>query len=190
MKDDASLSGYEAVFVSAGTRARALVDPLSRDQFNWKPTRERWSIGECLDHLNRVASGYVPAMESVIAAAPREGDGPCRYGWLARKFIASVSPGSRKVRTFGPMKPEPTDSSFSSLDKGKTIADFEHWIERYVTIVRDARDVDAVSVKMRSPFFRLLRLPVGAFIKAMGQHNLRHLDQAEALTSESAFPDG
>ena len=38
----------------------ALVANLADDQFTWRPGRDRWSIGECFEHLNLTAAG-VPA---------------------------------------------------------------------------------------------------------------------------------
>lgn len=182
------LVNYRRAFVASAERARSLVDPMSEDQFNWKPNPDSWSVAECIDHLNRVARGYVPAMSSKLREADRGASGPFRYGWLSRKFIESLSPGSRPLKTAGAMKPIDSRTDSSQLPKQETLGEFLALTDDFVQIVDEAKGVDLASVKMRSPFLRLLRLPIGAFIEALGQHAHRHLDQADRVVRLPGFP--
>ncbi len=176
------------MFEASAQRARILVGPLSDDQFNWKPSPESWSVGECLDHLNRVASEYVRALTAAIQKADRGASGPFRYGWVSRKFVASLSPGSRSLKTATAMKPADSGGDRSRLHKHETLDEFIRLTDGLVQIVYDADSVDLARTKMRSPFLWLLRLPVGAFIEALGHHAHRHLDQAERVVGEIDFP--
>src|SRR5580658_9400871 len=63
---------------------------LSREQFNWRPEAGRWSIGECVGHLNIVNAGDLAPLQEAIQngrARGRTGQGPFQYGFLSRKFI-------------------------------------------------------------------------------------------------------
>lgn len=182
------LADYARAFVASAERAGSLIGPLSEDQFNWKPDPDSWSVAECIDHLNRVARGYVPAMSGTLSQADRGASGPFRYGWLGRKFIESLSPESRPLKTAGAMKPGASGTDFSRLDKQETLDEFLALTDSFVQIVDEAKGVDLARVKMRSPFLWLLRLPIGAFIEALGQHAHRHLDQAERVVGLSGFP--
>ena len=189
MSSPSQLEEYVSVFAESKRRARDLAGPLSESQFNWKPSARQWSVGECLDHLNRVARGYVPAMESAVRSADRQGREPFHYGWLSRKFIASVGPGSRRLKTAGGMKPPSAGSDHSELNKDETLAEFEELTDGYIGVVREAQRIDLSAVKVRSPFLWFFRLPVGAFMEGLGGHAIRHLDQAERVTMLDDFPD-
>ena len=38
----------------------AIVADLGDGQFTWRPAPDRWSIGECFEHLNLTAAAYRP----------------------------------------------------------------------------------------------------------------------------------
>ena len=42
-------------FEQISTDADTLVTPLGQEQFVWKPGPNRWSIAECLEHMNATA---------------------------------------------------------------------------------------------------------------------------------------
>ncbi|MDX1429586.1 MAG: hypothetical protein R3282_04825, partial [Rhodothermales bacterium] len=123
-----------------------------------------------------------------IRSSNRKGNGPDRYGWLSRKFIDSVSPGSRSVKTASAMRPDAAGGGSSSLDKDETLSEFVRLTNRYIGVIRLSEGVDIGRTKLRSPFLWLLRLPIGAFMDALGQHALRHVGQAERVTKEVEFP--
>ena len=43
---------------------------LSEPQFNWRPSPEKWSIGECLEHLNVTARLYWPIIAASVVWRP------------------------------------------------------------------------------------------------------------------------
>ncbi|MDX1740310.1 MAG: DinB family protein [Rhodothermales bacterium] len=179
---------YERNYLDAKEGARGLAGQMSSEQFNWKPDPDRWSVGECLYHVNVISEGYLPVLRSALQVAHRETSGPFRYGWLARKFIDAVTPGTKPVSTAGSMKPPPAVSSRSDLDRAETLQRFEEDMTAFAVLVRESEGVDLARIKVRSPFLWLLRLPVGAFLEALGLHTLRHLDQASRVTEQSGFP--
>ncbi len=182
---------YAEAYRRAQSDLHRLTDPLSDAQFNWKPSEKAWSVGECVVHLNKVAEGYVPALEKAVAAgdAPRAAP-PFRYGWASRFFIRAVRPEARGFSTVPAMKPpEPGAAGRSQIDKARALAGLDAWTARYVGVVEASDGLDLARVKMRSPFLWLLRLPVGAFIEALGQHALRHTQQAERVTLRDGFPN-
>ena len=74
----------------------SLTHGLSEGQFNWKPESGRWSIAECITHLNIANGGDLAPLEAAIAKGRlgnRTGDGPFTYGFLSKKFVATMEPG-------------------------------------------------------------------------------------------------
>jgi hypothetical protein len=69
--------------------------PLRPEQLLWKPVPGKWSVAQCLEHLNRYGLHYLPAMQSRIDAALVGGSRPeptFRSGWLGNFLIRTVQP--------------------------------------------------------------------------------------------------
>src|SRR5688500_20391303 len=47
--------------------ARRVFGGLTKEQLNWKPSAERWSVAQCFDHLITTNSGYLPIVDDVLA---------------------------------------------------------------------------------------------------------------------------
>jgi len=174
------MTDLKTPFLESQERLHALLDGLSNEAFNAKPSEDSWSAGECVVHLNTIAKGYLPAMDAAVddPGAPR-GEGPFRYGWVSRMFIRSLRPGSRPLPTAPAMKPPAAEGLRSDIDRARAVDRFDADIDRYLALIDAAEGLDLARIRIPSPFLPLMRLPVGAFLEALGQHSLRHVLQAE-----------
>src|SRR5258708_14354150 len=90
--------------------ALELTAPLEDNQFNGRPSLKRWSIAECLSHLN-VANGLdVPQLSEGSErghAAGLTASGPFRYGFLSRTFVRFTEPPAT-IKTKAPKAYTPT----------------------------------------------------------------------------------
>jgi hypothetical protein len=50
---------------AAREKARKELEGLSETQLNWKPDKDSWSIGQCLDHLIVTDSKYILAFQQI-----------------------------------------------------------------------------------------------------------------------------
>ncbi len=182
------LTSYAAAYRQAQTDAHRIADGLSDAQFNWKPNPKSWSVGECFVHLNTMAKGYAPVFESAVTQGGPRASGPFAYGFVARKFIDAVRPGSRAIPTGGPMKPPATTGTQSNIDKTRAMASFDTYTDRLASACEEADGLDLAAIKVRSPFLKIMKLPLGAWLEAMGLHAIRHVMQAERVTQEARFP--
>jgi hypothetical protein len=77
---------------------------LSQAQLNWGPAPGRWSIAECLVHLNIAVTKTLPAFDRAIAVGRARGlvgQGPFRYGWFANWMVRSMEPPPKRLmKTF------------------------------------------------------------------------------------------
>lgn len=169
----------KAPYLEARERLEALVDGMDPDTFNKKPDPKGWSCGECVVHLNKIAEGYLPALEEAAAADGPRAEGPFRYGWVARRFVAALQPGSRKIPTVGAMKPPAATGPLSDVDGDRAMATFRADVDRFAAAIDRAEGLDLKAIRVRSPFMPLLKLPLGAFFEALGAHAVRHVAQAE-----------
>src|SRR5262247_2185116 len=64
---------FRRQFEQISADADALVTPLGEDQFAWRPGPNKWSVAECLEHMNATARSYLPAIDEGIADAIRNG---------------------------------------------------------------------------------------------------------------------
>lgn len=182
------LQDYHRQFEAIKSDARSLVSGLSDAQFTWRPEPGRWSVGQCLAHLNIIATKMLPAFERAIADGERRrqhGQGPFKYGWLDRWMLRAMEPPpKRRLRTrppFVPAAPGPVDQVFAEF-----LALHDQLIER----VRRANGLDLRRVKVRSPVNRLLRFSLGAYFGITAAHDRRHLWQARRVLERMQAEDG
>ena len=186
------LDGYAAAFRDARARAHVLTDGCTREAFNWKLAPDRWSVAECLVHLNTVHGRDLPAFQAVVdralgdPRAPRAA-GPFRYGWASRLFVRSVSPGSRPLPTMPAMRPPaPPSPAQSAHDPATVLAEFDAITDGFLALVETMDGLDVGRIRVASPFAPLFKLPLGAYVEALSQHALRHVGQAERVAAERA----
>jgi len=78
----AEVDGLLAQLRANLTLAENLTRGLSRTQFNWSAEPGRWSIAQCLGHLNRIDGGDLPRLATVVESARSQGvnaAGPFHY---------------------------------------------------------------------------------------------------------------
>jgi hypothetical protein len=181
------LAEYADLHRRSRDEAFQVAEGLDDAQFNWKPSGESWSVAECLQHLNVVAEAYLPVLEKAVADSRHRANGPFEYGFVARKMIEGVRPGGPALKTG--VKLNPSDGGArSSLSRGSVLGAFEEHVARYVAACERADGLDLARTKLRYPFMRLLRLPLGAVLQITGLHALRHTEQAEHVTQRESFP--
>lgn len=166
---------------------RRIVSGLTDEQFNWRPAPDRWSIAQCLDHLNVTGYLLLPRLEEAVhrARALRWlNDQPLRYGWVGNWFVKSMQPGPnmRKVKTPTPYVP----STRAAIDE--VLPRFGRLQDHLMSIVEEADGLDLSRIKVASPVTRLLRINVGAWFAATAAHERRHLLQAQGVKEVAGFP--
>jgi hypothetical protein len=171
---------------SAKAEGRALVAGLTHEQFNWRPAPNRWSVGECLDHLNTIRKIF-PAIDHTIEEAERRGlksTGPFRYGWWSRMVVRSMEPPPWfRMRTFPMLFPASTPLASTDV-----LRDFVDLREQFARRIRRAEGLDLQRAIVQSPVSRFVRLPLGAYFAFLLAHDRRHLWQARQVVAAPAYP--
>lgn len=177
---------FRKQFEQISTDADTLVTPLGQDQFVWKPGPNRWSIAECLEHMNATARFYLPAIDEGIADAIRNGayaEGPFKYNLIGRIFSRLMEPPAR-FRMRAPIDKMPGPER----PKRETLAGFRAYQVQYVDRLRQANGLDLSRSCVRSPFASWIRIPLGSAFASMAAHERRHLWQARKITEFVGFP--
>jgi hypothetical protein len=180
------IDDFRKQFEQISADADALVTPLSEEQFVWKPGPNRWSIAECLEHMNATARAYLPAIDEGIADAIRYGayaEGPFQYSLVGRIFSRMMEPPARfRMRAAPDKQPGP------ERPKRETLAGFRAYQVQYVDRLRQANGIDLSRSCVRSPLASWIRIPLGSAFASMAAHERRHLWQARKITEMAGFP--
>ena len=162
---------------AASARLRDLQARASDEQWTRRPGPHRWSIGECIAHLNLTSAAYVPLLRSALDEARYSGyRAPRRYrldpiGWLLWKGISY--PGKMKSKTSAPFVPS------GEQPKGQTSAEFERLQAQILALAREADGLPLHRVKIASPFDSRVRYNLFSALAIFARHQHRHLWQAE-----------
>ncbi len=164
---------------------------LSPEQFNWRPETGRWSIGECIGHLNIVNAGDLAPLRAAIESGRARGltgEGQYRYGYLSRKFIASMDvPVKNKFKAPKSYLPP------GNAEPETAIAEYARVGAELRKLAVSANGLNLARVKTEMPALpRPLRLFVkmalGARLTLLTTHDRRHLWQAEQVRRHDRFP--
>src|SRR5215213_4123 len=97
--------------------AERVFGSLSPTQLNWKPGPERWSVGQCFDHLITANQSYFPAIDNVIEGRRQSSVWqklPLLPGLWGKLLIKALDPSStRRVKApkrFLPAQSDVNDS--------------------------------------------------------------------------------
>ncbi len=165
--------------------ALELTAPLQDAQFNWRPAPTRWSISECLSHLNLTNGLDVPGITEQIErgrAAGLTGKGPFRYGFLSRLFVRSMEPGAGfKMKAPKVYKPSPDQP------KDKVVAEFISIHDRLLELISQSNGLDLARIKVPT-FISWIKLSLGQRFALLAAHDRRHLRQAWDVRKHPNFP--
>jgi hypothetical protein len=158
---------------------------LSSTQLNWKPSPERWSIGQCLDHLliaNREMASQIelklrgekPTFFEKIPLLP---------GIFGPLVVKAVSPETaRKSKNPKILEPAasnvPEDIAQKFLESQEKVAD----------AMKASDNVDLEKTIMTSPVAKFVTYSLLDGFRIAVNHGQRHLAQAKRVMEAEGFP--
>lgn len=162
-----------------------LLTNVSARQLNWQPDGgQRWSIGQCLDHVTRTAEIYSKPIGDAVAAAAPSRSTAARPNLLGRAFIWFIEPPVR-VKTPAPGTAHPA----SMFDPAPVRSEFERSLADLQSLALRAVKVDSGRARFANPFAKDRRVfNVATGIMVMLAHARRHLLQAGQVKARPDFP--
>lgn len=179
-KLNTELAEYQRQFESNRSEAADICAGLSKEQFNLHPGPDRWSIAECLLHLNVSASLYAKQIRIAVEKDRRKqhaASPPYRYGFLARWMIRTMEPPPRKRYK----SPERFNTAGSDFEMEQVLGEFTAAGKLWSEGLAAAEGLHLGKVKVASPASSWLRFPLGALFAGMAAHERRHLWQARQI---------
>ena len=172
----------------ARRRAEALVTGLTPDQLTRRPHPGKWSIAECIVHLNSTAAIVQSLMGKAIARGRRDntlGNGPFDIGVKGR-FLVWLAEPPPKIRIPAPRNVRPPARIDDPL---KLLPAFLKAQDEWERLMRESEGLDQVKIKI-GPLASPFRARLSAAMPWMLAHQRRHLWQAENVKRQivSAAP--
>jgi hypothetical protein len=179
---NAEIEGYLDQLLSLRQDAPGIIARLSDQQANWRPTPQRWSIAECLGHLNQSARESTRRVDEAIASGRANGltaSGPFSYPLWERLFVQSLEPPpSPRVRTTAALRP------VRDANPADVLREFLDWQDQFAERLRQADGLDLQWVRVKSPVLSWLRYSLGTAFRAFLAHERRHVWQARQVRQE------
>jgi hypothetical protein len=182
---DGELAEFRRQYVAAREDGQTVAGDLSPHQFRWNPVPGRWSIGQCLDHLNN-GWGVLPRIDRAMARAREQGltgSGPFRRGVFASLYIRAVEPPVRlrfpAPRRFRP-RPDPPPA--------EVLPRFAGLQDEMIARVEAARGLDLSRIRLSSPILRSFKMSLAEWFAFLVAHERRHLWQAWNVRRHPEFP--
>jgi hypothetical protein len=149
---------------------------LSNDQLQFK-NGERWSILECLEHLNLYGDFYLVEIEKQVIANPRE-TAPAKFrsGFLGNYFATLMEVKNGKITKMKSPKDKNPEKSCLSIT---VISRFLKQQDRLVGLLNQCRNVDLTKTKASISLTNLVKLRLGDTLRFYCYHIERHVLQAE-----------
>ena len=169
----------------ARARLHRLADALPAERWARRADPARWSVAECVAHLNLTARAYAPVLRAGLdEAAALGGPAPTRYrrdavGWLVSRL---VGPMPRIARwRIGRMRTPAAFVPTGDLPRDATLREFDARQDELLGFVREADGRPLDRVRVTSPFDPRARYNLFAALAMQAPHQHRHLQQAEAV---------
>ncbi len=153
---------------------------LETNQLNWKENDAKWSILECLEHLNLYGDFYLKEIESSILNTRynRPAD-EFKSGFLGNYFANSMLPKNGKItnkmKTFKDKDPRDSNLERTVIDR------FFKQQKRMLELLDMSQNVNLNKVKTGISITQLIRLKLGDTFRFVIYHNLRHFVQIENI---------
>lgn len=150
---------------------------LSHDTLNFKENADKWSMLECIEHLNLYGDHYFPEMEKAIQSATSVSEPLFKSGWLGKYFAESMLPKEKlnKMKTFKDKNPANSKLDIKVLDR------FVEQQKHLLKLLDMSNKVSLENVRIKTTLSSLLRLKLGDTFQFVINHNMRHLKQAEEV---------
>ena len=160
---------------------------LHAEQLNWKPEPEKWSVGQCIDHLIVTNTTYFPTLKS-IADRRKETTFwekvPYLPGFFGKALIKSFQPDAQsKLQSPKAFKPA------MSIIPADIIDHFANHQQELIELIKQTEGVDHQRVIITSPASKFVTYSLRDAFNIILVHERRHLEQAKGVIANEYFPN-
>jgi len=161
------------------------IEPMTMEQLMQRPDPKRWSVLECLEHMNLSSGHYIKRLEKLIPELESKAKITTEYefvpGFFGEKFSTGILPKadgslSSTMKTLYFFEPKK-----AATKKHKSLEDFKTMNATTLELLERSKEINLNRGKVTSTLGPIFRFKTGdAFRFAIG-HNIRHLAQVENI---------
>jgi hypothetical protein len=172
-------------FLRLSSEAKILAEEflnMSYTQINWRAADSQWSIGECFEHLIRTNEKYITVYEKYKLHDQNDAHVHYKQTLIGGFIIKSVMPDNgRKFKT---------SSSFNPIGSSINENIVTNFIKQNDKLIDLTENIDPLKIRLKisSPFAKFIKYNIGDSLLVIGNHNLRHLNQAKRVMQNKKFP--
>ena len=164
------------------------IEPLSIEQLMQRPDPKRWSVLECVEHMNLSSGHYISRLEKLFPQleinAKVTADYSFKPGFLGEKFSVGILPKedgtlSSTMKTFFFFEPKK-----ATIKKNKSLEEFIQMNQTTIEMLEKARTINLNKGRITSTLGPWLRFKTGDALRFSIGHNTRHLVQIERVVNE------
>lgn len=181
----AQLAKLVAGLDHAQARLDRLADAVPEDRWGKRSDPLRWSVAECIAHLNLTGEAYIPRIRKAIEQAralPRIGERKYRrdpIGWLFGMMVGPL-PSIGRVR-IGRVKTTPAFVPSGDQPRQLLLAEFKRVQLGLTSMVKESDGLAIDKVSIISPFGEKIRYSCYSALVLLPRHEERHIQQAELV---------
>jgi hypothetical protein len=158
------------------------------ESLNYKMSSEKWSVLECIEHLNLYGDFYLPEIErQILKSKPSPDSTFFHSGWIGNYFANLMKVKNGKMTKMkSPKDKNPANSALSTT----SVERFLKQQDRLKSLLRQAERMDLTAVKCSISLTPLIKLRLGDTFRFFIFHIDRHILQAEnVLKEKQSFQD-
>lgn len=149
---------------------------LTDEQLNHKPDPAKWSILQCLDHLNQYGEYYLPEIETQMKGSKRGPAPVFSSGLLGNYFANAMRAQNGTIKKMkSPKDKEPAASGLSRQTIDRFLAQQEHL--QSLQLLAYKKDLNKIRISIS--LNRFIRIRLGDTFRFYMYHIERHIAQAK-----------
>lgn len=167
------------VITTNSTETVQKLKELKIDEMNKKNAPNKWSILECIEHLNLYGSFYLPAIErAILSKKTVSNPGIFKSGIIGDYFVNLIKIKPDKVKKMS------TAKSMNPFGQSLTITTIDRFLkqqEQLKVLLNQAKYVDMTRAKTPVSISKFIKLRLGDTLRFMVYHIERHVAQADNI---------
>ena len=166
--------------------AQKIFGHLNKEQLNWKPNADQWSVAQCFEHLIVINSSYFPRIDKIENAKYKpslQERLPLLPRFFGSMILKVVQPKAKRK-----FKADPRFEPANSTIGGDIIAKFKAHQEDVIDHMKRTKRVNLKKVIITSPVASFATYSLLDAYKILVAHERRHMAQASRVMEAGGFP--
>ena len=153
---------------------------FSKKELNHKENIEKWSVLECIEHLNLYGDFYNPEIRKSIEKSHSKPSETFKSGIIGNYFVKTMLPKKKwnKMKTFKDKNPLGSSLSINVIDR------FISQQKEFLELIEKSININLTKTKTAISISKLIKLRLGDTFRFIVAHNKRHIIQAENVLKE------